>query len=454
MKAERAEGLVTVTGSRVWTGRGFTAADVVVDGGRVAAVVAPGRGPRGGDRLDARGAITLPGAIDLHVHFRDPGRTHKEDFSTGSASAVLGGVTTVLDMPNTTPAVMDVAVLDAKRADIVGRSWVDFGLFGAMDATNPGAAQAMAEAGAAAFKLFLYDRRDAPPAGVTDDATLLDLLREVAATGRRAHVHAENDSLVKAGRRREAESVDWSAHLRSRSSLAEEEAVSRAIMFAREARAALHVCHVSSAAALALVRRARRDGHRVTAEVTPQHILRDSASYERLGPDLVMVPPVRDSSDRQILYTGLNAGDIDVVATDHAPHAREEKIGLPLSISTGLVGVQWSYPLLLTEALAGRLSWRRVIDAMSTRPARMMGWHGRKGVLVPGADADIAVVDTRRTTLRRDELASRGRSTPFAGDAVDAAIRHTLVGGHIQVADAALVGAPIGQFVSPNFSHP
>lgn len=443
---------VAIRNALVWADGHLFEGGVRIEDGVIVAIEAGGA--RSADVvLDAEGALLLPGAIDLHVHFRDPGQPQKEDFGTGSRSAVLGGVTTVLDMPNTRPAVLDAAALATKRAAIEGRSWVDFGLIGAADPSNADAIAGLAEAGAAAFKFFTYERRDAPPAGILDDATLLDLLRAVGATGRRAHVHAENDSLVKAGRAAERDGADWAAHLRSRAALVEEEAVARTILFAREAGTPLHVCHLSSARGLARVAEAKRRGQAVTAEATPQHLLLDDSGYERLGPDLIMVPPVRTADDRMALHAGLARGDVDVVATDHAPHTEQDKTGAPLAISTGLVGVQWSYPLLLTEALAGRLPFARVIDAMATRPARMLGWQGRKGVIRPGADADLVLVDTAGTTLDRSALASKGRSTPFDGTHVLARVRDTLVGGRLQVADGQLVGAPTGRFLTPHPLH-
>lgn len=399
--------------------------------------------------IDAQGGWLLPGAIDLHVHFRDPGRPEKEDFGSGSAAAALGGVTTVLDMPNTDPAVLDAETLAGKREAIDGRSYVDYGLIAAADPSNADRIAELATAGAAAFKIFLYERRDAPPSGVLDDAVLLDLLRRIGRAGLRAHVHAENDSLVKAGRRAEAGAEDWPAHLRSRAPLVEEEAVSRAILFAREAGVPLHVCHLSTAAGLELVRGARRRGQAVTAEATPQHLLLDESGYPGKGADLVMVPPVRTGDDRAALYAGLARGDLDVVATDHAPHTVSDKTGAPLAISTGLVGVQWSYPLMLSEVIAGRLPLDRVVDAMSALPAALLGLRGRKGVIRVGADADLALFLARPSVLRRDDLRSRGRSTPFDGAPVLCRLDSTVVGGRVQVRDGALVGRPTGRFVAP-----
>ncbi|THG33288.1 dihydroorotase [Naasia lichenicola] len=443
---------LSIHNARVWADGRFFEGGVRVEDGRIAALA---RDPGKADTvLDAAGAMLIPGAVDMHVHFRDPGSPHKEDFGTGSAAAALGGVTTVLDMPNTKPAVLDASSFTAKRTAVSGRSFVDFGLIAAADPSNQAHIARLAEAGAAAFKFFTYERRDAPPAGILDDATLLDLLRAVAETGVRAHVHAENDSLVKAGRARERDSGDWSAHLRSRPALVEEEAVARTILFAREAGALLHVCHLSSARSLALIERARRSGQIVTAEATPQHLLLDEKGYALLGADLIMVPPVRTEEDRGALHMGLASGAIDAVATDHAPHTDDDKTGAPLAISTGLVGVQWSYPLMLTEALEGRLTLARAIDAMSTRPATMLGWRGKKGVIQVGADADLVLVEQSASVLDRSALASRGHSTPFAGTRVRARIRDVIVGGRVQVADSQLVGAPTGVFVTPGVRSP
>ncbi|GAA1859767.1 dihydroorotase family protein [Microbacterium koreense] len=444
---------LVIRNAQVWADGRFFHGGVRSEDGVIVALEASGTTTPADEVIDAGGALVLPGAVDLHVHFRDPGKPHKEDFTSGSHAAALGGVTTVLDMPNTTPAVLDAGALAVKRAALEGRSFVDFGLIAAADPSNADEIDGLAAAGAAAFKLFTYERRDAPPAGILDDATLLSLLQAVAAVGLRAHVHAENDSLVKAGRRAESGSQDWAAHLRSRAPLVEEEAVMRTLLFARDAGAHLHVCHLSSARALARILHARAAGQSVTCEVTPQHVLLDDAGYGERGADLIMVPPVRTTGDRSALHSALVGGDIDVVATDHAPHTSEDKIGAPLAISTGLVGVQWSYPLLLTEALAGRMPLARVIDAMATRPGGMLGATTRKGVIRPGAAADLVVVETTRDVLDRRALASRGRSTPFDGTPVRCRIRDTVVGGRVQVADGVLVGAPTGRFISPSSEY-
>lgn len=441
---------LVVRNAEVYSDGGFFSGSVAVDDGRIVAVTSEGESPVGDVEIDAAGAMLLPGGMDMHVHFRDPGFTEKEDFGTGSASAALGGITTVLDMPNTRPAVLDADVLLAKRDSIEGRSFVDFGLIAAADPSNLAAIPGLAAAGAAAFKMFLYERKDAPPAGVLDDAVVLELMSAIAATGLRVHVHAENDDIVKAGRRAAASSSSaWITHAASRPALAEIEAISRAILFAESVGVPLHVCHLSSAGGASLVAEAKRRGQAVTAEVTPQHVLRDDTSYERLEADLVMVPPVRSSADREALATALADGTVDVVATDHAPHTDADKTGGPLTISTGLVGVQWSYPLMVSEALAGRQRLNRVIDAMSTRPAMLLGLQGRKGVIRPGADADFVLMDQWTSLLDRDDLASKGRSTPFDGARVLCSVRTTVVGGRVQVHDGELVGEPTGRFVTP-----
>jgi len=442
---------LAVHNARIYADDGFFAGTVTVDDGRILSLSSQPGIPNADVVIDAGGAMLLPGGIDMHVHFRDPGFPDKEDFLSGSHSAALGGITTVLDMPNTKPAVLDVAAFEAKRATITGRSYVNFGLIAAVDTSNLDSVAALAEVGAAAFKLFMYERRDAPPAGVLNDAVIVDLMEAVTSTGLRLHVHAENDDLIKAGRReaRSGANSSWIEHLKSRRSLAEAEAISRAILFARECETSLHICHLSSTEGVRLVAEAKRRGQRVTAEVTPQHLLLDSSAYERIGADLVMVPPVRDPSDRLALAEALSAGVIDIVATDHAPHTAGDKVGEPLAISTGLVGVQWSYPLMLSEALAGRMTIRRVVDAMSRVPAELLGLRGRKGVIRPGADADFVIIEEVDGRLHRGDLVSKGKSTAFDGNRVLCRVAAAIVGGRLQVLDGRLVGQPTGSFVAP-----
>lgn len=437
----------------VVTPAGTMTADVGIAGGAIAAIGTAASMPSSGERLDAAGLVVLPGLIDAHVHFRDPGHVEKEDFGTGSAGAAAGGVTTVIDMPNTAGAVYRAADLHAKRQIAESRSWVDFGLYGALDATNLDQARDLAQAGASAFKIFMYERPAPPPHGILDDHVLLAAFARAAEAGLPVCVHAENEDLVRHATEQERQTGrgDALAHLRARPAVAEVEAIQRAILLASEAGARLHICHVSSADGAAAIRAARACGASVTAEVTPQHLLLDSSLYSTLGAAMKMVPPIRDARDRLALWEALLDGSISMVATDHAPHTAAEKLRPDmLEAASGIPGVETSVPLMLTQVYDGRLTLEQYVRAASEWPARIFGLWPRKGAIRVGADADLTIVDVNRTqVVRGSALRSRARVTPFEGMTVRGVPVYTLVRGTIVMAHGELRGQPIGRMARP-----
>lgn len=443
---------LAIRGGAVVTPTGLVEGGVAIDGGTLVAVGKDRYLPSAEVTIDAHGGLILPGVIDPHVHFRDPGHTYKEDFGTGSAAAAFGGVTTVFDMPNTKPPPLDATSFHAKRDHIANRSWVNFALFGAIDSGNLDQIGDLARAGAIAFKVFMYQRNDPPPGGLLDAGQLLDAFQSVAATGLRVGVHAENDDVVRqATARVKAEGrKDARSHLDSRPAIAEEEAVARAMLFSAETGAGLHVCHMSSSGSVALVAAAKRRYLDVTAEATPQHLLLDASLYERVGTRLKMVPPVRDVTHRDALWQAVVDGTIDMVATDHAPHAVEEKLrDSPMDAASGIIGVETMLPLLASQVALGRLTTARLAAITSTNAARRFGLYPTKGAILPGSDADVVILRMgEESTIRSEQLHSRSRITPFENWKVYAVPAYTIVGGQVVMADAELVGEPHGKFVA------
>jgi len=428
-------------------------ANLAIRDGRIEAIAdvsAPISSP---ETINAAGLTILPGVIDPHVHFRDPGFTYKETFSTGSAAAAFGGVTTVFDMPSTNPPVYDAGLLGDKRKLAERQSWVDFGLYGSLDHTNIGRAAELAAAGAVAFKVFMYDRHSSPPYGITDNYLLLKAFEEVAGTGLVVTVHAESNDIVKSLTRvaKENDRSDPLAHLESRPAISEAEAIQRALLLAETSGARLHIAHLSSNAGVDLVRRAKCRGVRVTAEVTPQHLLLDSRDYARIGSAVKMVPPIRYISDQQALWAGMLDGTIDMIATDHAPHTESEKSRPIMEAASGMVGVETSLPLMLTQVNSGRLSLSQYVRLASENPARVFGLYPRKGAIAIGSDADLVAVDlNRRWTIRSSELHSLSRVTPFDDWSVTGCAKYTIVRGNVVMAEGKLVGSPSGRMQVPS----
>lgn len=409
--------------------------------------------PAAREIFDAKGALVLPGGIDPHVHFRDPGFPDKEDFATGSAAAAAGGVTTVFDMPNTVPAVLSPDVLADKRRMAESKSYVDFGLFAAVDPSNLAMLPELAAQGAIAFKIFMCSRANPPPEGILDDGLLLDAFEAIAVTGRPACVHAENEALLRlfAERVRATGDADPLAHLKARPAVCESEAIARAVLLAEESGVHLHICHMSSGMGAELVQEAKARGIRVTAETGPQYLLLDSSHYKTLGLRMKMNPPVRNQTDSARLWRAVLDGTVDMFATDHAPHSAEEKLKDDIdTVPSGVIGVETTLPLMLTQVNRGRLSLVDLNRLRSEMPARIFGLYPQKGVIQVGSDADLVVVDMEQEwTLSSDALHSRSRMTPFDGWSVKGAVIATWLRGRLVYRDSHIIDPPTGIMIQP-----
>ena len=397
------------------TSTGSAQADLGVRAGRVAAV-----GTRLGssaEEVDGSGLHLLPGLIDVHVHFREPGLTYKEDFGSGTLAAAAGGVTTIHDMPNTPPVVATGAILQAKRALVEPKAWVDFGLYGVILPDNEEQLEGLAEAGAMGYKLYLGETTGNNP--TPDDGTIYAAFRRIARLGLVVGVHAENNPILQRLKRelQAAGRTDPRAHLDSRPAFVEAEAVERAATIAEAAGCRLHIHHLSTRDGLERVVAARRRGVRITCEALVSHLELDDAAYERYGNLVKVNPPLREREHVEALWAGLQRGEIDCVATDHAPHSAEEQsLENVWDAHGGWIGVETMLPLLLTEVAAGRLSLEQLVRLTSEAPARLYEHWPRKGSLQVGADADFVLVDLQaRYRLNQATLHSKHPVTPFHG---------------------------------------
>jgi allantoinase len=406
--------------------------------------------PRGHREFNAEGLHVLPGLVDAHVHLREPGMTAKGGFSDGTRAAAAGGVTTVIDMPNTTPPVTSAERFETKRALVEPKSHVDFGLYGLFAPESVGQFESLAAAGCAGLKLYLGKSvgGHTPP----DDGTIFAGLEEAASVGLVVGVHAENDHIVDlfTRRLREAGRTDPRTHSEARPELAEVEAVTRITTLATAAGASLHIHHVSTLAALDRIRTLRATGHRLTVEAIVAHLLLDESAYDSYGNLVKLNPPLRRAADVAGLWQGVLHREIDLIATDHAPHTDDEQDQDDVWLAQGgFIGVETSLRLLLTQVAAGRFGLTDVVRTYSYAPARR--WSLRsKGRLESGADADLAIVDLGASEIIRPEsLNSRWTRTPFAGWAVSASVRRTYLRGQLVAENGQAVGPPSGRFTRP-----
>ncbi|OPX78616.1 MAG: dihydroorotase [Methanosaeta sp. PtaB.Bin039] len=385
-----------IRGGRVFMGKRVQVMDIWIKDGRIAALGGPHVAD---DHLDVAGLLVLPGAVDIHVHFRDPGQTHKEDWETGSLAAAAGGVTTVVDQPNTLPAVNDASAYRDKLITARRHSIVDFCLNG-----GPGNVQELLGEGAAAIgEIFTYEM---------GEERLRDLLFQVEDADGLPTIHAEDGWTIRRCEEGMRGQQDPDVHSRSRPPQAEEAAIAQALSLTQKR---VHICHLSTSGGLELIRRAKKAGRAVTAEVAPHHLLLNRRDYRKQGTFLKVNPPLRSSSDNQALWDGLRRGDIEAMASDHAPHLPEEKRQEIWEAPSGLPGVETMLPLMLDAVRANRIPLDRAVDALSTAPARILGLKG-KGEIAVGKDADLVLVDTRaRSEVLAYRLHSRADWTPYQG---------------------------------------
>jgi dihydroorotase len=365
------------------------------------------RSASAGERLDCRGLHILPGVIDSHVHFREPGLTDKEDLETGSRAAALGGVTAVFEMPNTDPPTTSAKALANKVARATGRMHCDFAFWvGGMHENIAEISELERLPGAAGIKVFMGSSTG--KLLTPDDAGVLAILK---ATRRRAAFHSEDEARLNE-RKGLRVPGDPSSHPVWRDEIAAVRCTERLIRLAREARAQVHVLHISTREEIPLLQDAKDVA---SCEATTHHLTFSAEDYARLGTKLQMNPPVRGPEHRDGLWRGLAQGVIDVLGSDHAPHTLAEKAKPYPESPSGMTGVQTLVPIMLDHVAAGRLTLQRLVDLTSAGPARVFGIVG-KGRIAAGYDADFTVVDLkRRETIRDSWIASRCGWTPYDG---------------------------------------
>ena len=372
--------------------------ELVVEDGVVTRVAESVREDRAEETVDADGAYVLPGAVDVHVHFREPGATHKEDWATGSRSAAAGGVTTVVDQPNTEPPTVTGEAFDEKR-ELAEKSVVDHGINAGV--TEDWKPDELAERPVSAYgEVFMADSTG--DMGI--DASLFErAVRRLGGRGELVTVHAE-DSDEFADVELDTEDADaWSRH---RPPEAEIAAVERAVDVADEP---VHFAHISHPKSIDVIEETPH-----TCEVTPHHLFLSREDLDELGTHGKMNPPLRSEEARQRLLDRLVEGAVDCVATDHAPHTLGEKDAPVRDAPSGVPGVETLYPLLLALAFDGGLRLSHVVELVAEAPARVFGFED-KGAIREGADADLVFVDEAIEDVRAEGLHSKCGWTPYEG---------------------------------------
>ena len=387
--------------------------------------------PKADRTIDGKGLIAIPGLIDAHVHLRDMELSYKEDFSSGTLAAAAGGFTTVLDMPNTKPPTSSDERLVEKMAKARTAIHVNVGFYASL-AESATELRRMTNAGAIAFKLYMNEPNS--DAWHNDRQRLLSSLEECGALRVPVAVHAENGPAIAKIQTKYRENGRNSIRdfLRAHAPKFELEAVRMIIDHARRVHSNVHVCHMSTRRSLYEISAAREKGAQVTCEVTPHHLLLDASDLNRKGGLALMVPPLRRRSDTRALWKAMLGGQIDIIASDHAPHVLEEKETRDVwAVKPGLPGLETTLPLLLTRVHRGEMTWAGLVRLLAEKPAGIFGLQG-KGRLVVGMDGDLVLIDPKaQFKIDSSKFYSKAHFSPFDGVKCVGRPAVTIVAGHL-----------------------
>ena len=422
---------------------GEVATNIGVKHGKIAAI---GENLGSAERhFNASGLHVLPGIIDPHVHFRDGGQggiPGVEDMRSGSLGAVLGGVTTAFDMPNTTPPTVDAASVQQKYDYIPGRAYCDFGFYvGATKENADGLGPLEAMPGVCGIKVFAGSSTG--NLLVEDDENIERVLR---ASRHLVAFHAEDEYRLRERKSRFKIDDPYSSHAEWRDVECAYRGARRVAALARKTNKRAHILHVSTAEEFAFLKEHK---DLMSAEVLVNHLLQSAPeAYERLGGYAVMNPPIRDQRHQDAAWAAIADGTADTIASDHAPHTREAKERPWPTCHSGLTGVQTLLPLMLTQVNAGRLSLLRLVDLMSAGPARIYGAVG-KGRIAAGYDADFSVVDMKANRkIENSWIVSQCGWTPFDGTPCTAWPMATIIRGQVVMYEGMVEGEPMGRVVT------
>lgn len=439
--------------TRVLTPDGLAPATVIAEQGLVTALSRWSDVPPNSELHDFGEAILLPGLVDSHVHINEPGRTEWEGFETATRAAAAGGVTTLVDMPlNCVPETINVAALETKRDAAQGKAWVDWAAWGGVVRGNAAALQPLARAGVAGFKCFLIH------SGIdgfswVDESDLRPALEVLRGSGLPLLAHAEiADPVNAATASLNAQNADWrkySTYLASRPDEAETEAIALLIQLAEEFQTPIHIVHLSSAQALPMIAGARQRGVPVTVETCVQYLCFAAEEIPDGATEFKCAPPIRGIENREMLWSALENGLIDMVTTDHSPcppaMKRRDQGRWDLAWG-GIASLGLALPVLWTAMQQRGIKIERVAEWMAAAPARLAGLSGRKGALAPGADADFAVFDPDAFwTVTTEDLHFRHKLSPYLGAHLRGRVRETWLRGERIFSDGQFSNAPRGQ---------
>lgn len=425
--------------AKIYTSQRIVEAGVAIDNGRIVKIAKETNLPSASAKFNMNGCLVLPGLIDSHVHLRDQQLAYREDFTTGTAAAAAGGVTTVIDMPNNQPVTMSPEALQERMQLAEKRVLVNVAFNSAFPKRTEEIRRIVHE-GAVGFKLHLLQQIGG--ININDDNALQDAFNAIAETKVPIAVHAEDKATLEKAEKnmRDAGRNDAEAFREAHPVSAEVKAIQRIAKLAKNSGAHMHICHVSSAAGLDAALKAKKLDLSITCEVTPHHLFLTSQDVKKLGNMALMLPPLRSQKDAEALWKALKKGLIDTVASDHAPHSIEEKSAQSIwDVKPGISGLETMLPLMLNEVNRGRLSVNKLVRLLSEKPAEIFHLRDR-GSINEGCMADIVVVDINREhKIDASKFHSKAKFSPFDGWKVKGKPVKTFVNGQLVMNEDEIV---------------
>lgn len=454
---------LAIKGGTVVTENGVFAADVGIEGDKIALVARSGGLPAARREINAEGILILPGVIDIHFHVRAPAHPQRGTWESESRAAAAGGVTTVLEMPISTPGCARRDILENRKQLGLSQAYVNFGLYGAPGLLDRDEILGMADAGACGFKVFTHaapkDRADEfLGICIEREADLYKALELTKETGLITSFHAENQSLIELfeERIRATGRRDPMAFVESRPPAVEAMSVAQLVVLCAATGARVHIAHVSCAAALNALRKGQTDGLPMTGETCPHYLLFTEEDMAKHGPFAMIKPPLRTAADQAALWGGLFDGSLMAITTDHSPFTLAEKERGLENIWQGAIGapgVEALVPFVMTEALEGRLTLEQAVRFISTDGAKLFNFYPQKGSIQPGADADLTLYDPRgEGTIDSSRWLTKSKVTErlYHGRRQVGRVDRTIVNGQLVYDRGQIVAEMgVGRFVHP-----
>jgi len=430
---------LVLNNAKAYINRQIVNCSIAINNGKIFRIGTEVKMPKAEAKSDLNNLLVLPGLIDAHVHLRDEGKAYKEDFYSGTAAAAAGGITTVLDMPNNTPVTMSVETLKNRMKCARKLVLVNVGFFSEFP-KNMKEIKNIVEEGTVAFKLFMAEQVGG--LNIDDDNALLEAFSIVAKSKVLVAFHAEDKILLEKAKDKfkRAGHNDIEAFLEAHSENVEVKAIKRLLSIAKKANVHVHFCHLSSENGLKAVVDGKKSGMSVTCEVTPHHLLLSDNDLKRIGTLALTMPPIREGRHASALFAGIKNGWIDIMGSDHAPHAlQEKKAEVVWDVKVGIPNLETTLSLMLTQVKHGNLSIGDLVRLMAEKPAELFKLKG-KGSLKEGNSADLTVVDlTRKYKIDASEFHSKAKYSPFDGWSVEGKAVKTFVGGRLVMDEGEIV---------------